>query len=158
MYLVKKISLMHAKVDEGQDFRDLWWASMDSLFRDPGNKGCYYVCTSLIPSKMFLPFCVAFKCEPFNLPGKLSEYGEDCQTFRRDLIGIEPSVRDNAPLGDDPEIQSKDFNEGSFVAAKKVNEWCQAGKGFLKVPSQVADWLRGRKKLICFRISSVPFP
>jgi len=30
-------------VDEGQDFHDLWWTSVDSVFRDPGVKGCYYV-------------------------------------------------------------------------------------------------------------------
>ena len=30
-------------VDEGQDFHDLWWTSLDSVFRDPGAKGCYYV-------------------------------------------------------------------------------------------------------------------
>jgi superfamily I DNA and RNA helicase len=33
-------------VDEGQDFHDLWWTSLDSVFRDPGAKGCYYVFSS----------------------------------------------------------------------------------------------------------------
>ena len=116
-------------VDEGQDFRDLWWASMDSLFRDPGNKGCYYVFfdskQNVFATNASLPSELG---EPFNLPVNCRntvKIAKHCA----DLIGIEPSVRDNAPLGDDPEIlQSKDFKEGFRVAAKKVNEWCQAGK------------------------------
>ena len=30
-------------VDEGQDFHELWWTSLESVFRDPHDKGCYYV-------------------------------------------------------------------------------------------------------------------
>ncbi len=30
-------------VDEGQDFRELWWTSLEAVFRDPDAKGCYYV-------------------------------------------------------------------------------------------------------------------
>ena len=30
-------------VDEGQDFQDLWWESLQSVFRDAANKACYYV-------------------------------------------------------------------------------------------------------------------
>ena len=30
-------------VDEGQDFRELWWDSLDSVFKDPKNKSCFYV-------------------------------------------------------------------------------------------------------------------
>ncbi len=46
-------------VDEGQDFRELWWTSMDSLFRDPKNKGCYFAFT--IPSKTFLRRALPFR-------------------------------------------------------------------------------------------------
>ncbi len=30
-------------VDEGQDFQELWWHSLDSVFRDPDQKRCFYV-------------------------------------------------------------------------------------------------------------------
>ena len=30
-------------VDEGQDFHELWWTSLESVFRDPHDKTCYYV-------------------------------------------------------------------------------------------------------------------
>jgi hypothetical protein len=144
-------------VDEGQDFRDLWWASMDSLFRDPGNKGCYYVFfdskQNIFATNASLPSELG---EPFNLPVNCRntvKIAKHCA----DLIEIEPSVRDNAPLGDDPEIlQSKDFKEGFRVAAKKVNEWCQAGKGGLK-PSQVAVLAPGSQKRNCpDKFGSVP--
>ncbi len=125
-------------VDEGQDFRDLWWTSMDSLFRDPENKGCYYVFydpkQNVFSTSGSLP---AELDEPFNLPVNCRntvKIAKHCA----DLIGIEPSVRDGAPAGDDPEmLQSPDFKAAFRLAAKKVNEWCQAGKGGLK-PSQVA--------------------
>lgn len=30
-------------VDEGQDFHELWWLSIDGLFRDLTEKRCFYV-------------------------------------------------------------------------------------------------------------------
>ena len=30
-------------VDEGQDFHELWWTSVESVFKDPVDKTCYYV-------------------------------------------------------------------------------------------------------------------
>ena len=30
-------------VDEGQDFFDAWWTSLEAIFREPNNKACYYV-------------------------------------------------------------------------------------------------------------------
>ena len=144
-------------VDEGQDFRDLWWTSMDSLFRDSENKGCYYVFydpkQNVFSTSGSLP---AELGEPFNLPVNCRntvKIAKHCA----DLIGIEPSVRDGAPAGDDPEmLQSPDFKAAFRLAAKKVNEWCQAGKGGLK-PSQVAVLAPGSAKENCpDQFGSVP--
>ena len=30
-------------VDEGQDFNELWWASLQGMFKDPNNMEAYYV-------------------------------------------------------------------------------------------------------------------
>ena len=30
-------------IDEGQDFQELWWHSLDSVFKNPEQKGCFYV-------------------------------------------------------------------------------------------------------------------
>ena len=103
----------------------------------PKNKGCYFVfydpkqnvfCNERFASQSELG-------EPFNLPVNCRntiKIAEHCAG----LIGIESSVRDGAPAGDEPEIlQSGDFKEAFRVAAKKVNEWCQSGKGGLKSQS-----------------------
>ena len=144
-------------VDEGQDFRELWWTSMDSLFRDPKNKGCYFVFydpkQNVFATSASLPSELG---EPFNLPVNCRntvKIAEHCAG----LIGIEPSVRDGAPAGDEPEIlQSSDFKEAFRLAAKKVNEWCQSGKGGLKL-SQVAVLAPGSEKDLCpEKFGSVP--
>ena len=136
-------------VDEGQDFRELWWASIDSLFRDPENKGCYFVFydpkQNVFATSASLP---AEMGEPFNLPVNCRntvKIAKHCA----DLIGIEPSVREGAPAGDEPEIlKSDDFKEAFRLASKKVNEWCQGGKGGLK-PSQVAVLAPASHKDLC---------
>ena len=144
-------------VDEGQDFRELWWASMDCLFRDPRNKGCYYVFfdpkQKVFATSASLPSELG---EPFNLPVNCRNtvrIAEHCA----ELIGIEPMVRDGSPMGDEPEIlQSGDFKSAFRVAAKKVNAWCQSGKGGLK-PSQVAVLAPASQKEACpDKFGSVP--
>ena len=86
-------------VDEGQDFRELWWASMDSLFRDSENKGCYFVFydpkQNVFSTSASLPSELG---EPFNLPVNCRntvKIANHCAG----LIGIESSVRDGAPRG-----------------------------------------------------------
>jgi len=144
-------------VDEGQDFRELWWTSMDSLFRDPENKGCYFVFydpkQNVFATSASLPGELG---EPFDLPVNCRntvKIAEHCA----ELIGIKPNIMPSAPAGDEPEIlKSKDFKEAFRLAAKKVNEWCQAGKGGLK-PSQVAVLAPSSEKGDCpDKFGSVP--
>jgi superfamily I DNA/RNA helicase len=144
-------------VDEGQDFRELWWTSMDSLFRDPENKGCYFVfydpkqnvfaTSASLPSELGEPFDLPMNCR------NTVKIAEHCAG----LIGIESNVLPSAPAGDEPEIlKSADFKEAFRLAAKKVNEWCQAGKGGLK-SSQVAVLAPSSQKDDCpDKFGSVP--
>ena len=125
-------------VDEGQDFRDLWWTSMDSLFRNPDDKECYYVFydpkqnvyveNPSIPGELGEPFDLPVNCR------NTVKIANHCA----ELVGIEASVREGSPAGDEPELlKAADVKAAFRLAAKKVNEWCMAGKGGLK-PSQVA--------------------
>ena len=144
-------------VDEGQDFRELWWTSMDSLFRDPENKGCYFVfydpkqnvfsTSASLPSELGEPFDLPVNCR------NTVKIAKHCA----DLIGIESNVLPSAPAGDEPEIlNSPNFKEAFRLAAKKVNEWCQAGKGGLK-SSQVAVLAPSSQKDDCpEKFGSVP--
>ena len=52
-------------VDEGQDFLELWWHSLDSIFKDPGNKGCFYV--------FFDPNQILYLKEQLRLPPELGD-------------------------------------------------------------------------------------
>ena len=144
-------------VDEGQDFRELWWASMDALFRDPENKVCYFVFYD--PKQNIFATNTLLPCElgePFDLPVNCRntiKIAEHCA----ELIGMKPNVLPSAPAGDEQEMFKKEnFKEAFRLAAKKVNEWCQAGKGGLK-PSQVAVLAAGSQKENCpKKFGSVP--
>ena len=63
-------------VDEGQDFHELWWASLESVFRDPDNKACFYVFhdpnQNLYVERPCLP---AELGEPYVLPEYRSDRG-----------------------------------------------------------------------------------
>ncbi len=50
-------------VDEGQDFQELWWHSLDSVFKEPNNKECFYV--------YFDPNQNLFLREAVSLPSEL---------------------------------------------------------------------------------------
>ena len=125
-------------VDEGQDFHDLWWTSLDSVFRDPGNKVCYYV--------FYDPKQNLYVEQP-SLPGELGEpyeLRENCRNTVRiaehcaALVGYENRYRDGAPMGDAPEIvrvrsQAEAFQE----AGRRVRLLCMSNQGGLRM-SQVA--------------------
>ena len=90
-------------VDEGQDFHELWWASLESVFRDSDDKACFYVFhdpnQNLYVERPSLPPELG---KPYVLP-------ENCRNTVRiaehcaSLVGQEGKSRDGAPEGDEPE-------------------------------------------------------
>jgi hypothetical protein len=125
-------------VDEGQDFHDLWWTSLDSIFRDPRAKGCYYV--------FFDPNQNLYVESP-AIPGELGpafELPVNCRNTVRiaehcaGLVNQLNKVRDGAPMGDSPEFdRATNIRDAFQQAGKRVREWCMPNAGGLK-PYQVA--------------------
>ncbi len=125
-------------VDEGQDFQDLWWTSLDSVFRDPDNKRCYYV--------FYDPKQNLYVENP-SLPGELGqpfELPENCRNTVRiaehcaALVGYESKYRDGAPIGDEPEIvRVRTLADALREAGRRVRALCMPNLGGLKM-SQVA--------------------
>ena len=125
-------------VDEGQDFRELWWVSIDGLFRDPAQKRCFYVFydprQNLYVNRPELPPELG---PPYDLP-------QNCRNTVRiaahcaALVGYEHKVREDAPLGDEPEIErTATVTQALMVAGKRVRALCMSNQGGLK-KSQVA--------------------
>ena len=125
-------------VDEGQDFYDLWWTSLDDIFKDPANKSCYYVFfdpnqnifvqSPSIPAELGAPFQLPINCR------NTVKIAHHCA----ELVNQTNKVRDGAPLGDEPEfLEVNNMSEAVLLAGKKVREWCMSGTGGLKT-SQVA--------------------
>ena len=121
-------------VDEGQDFHDLWWTSLDSVFRNPKAKGCYYVFfdpnqnlyveSPAIPSELGAPFELPMNCR------NTVRIAEHCAG----LVNQQNKVRDGAPLGDIPEfIRSRNMRDAFQQVGKKVREWCMPNIGGLKL-------------------------
>ena len=125
-------------VDEGQDFHDLWWTSLDGVFRSSENKGCYYV--------FYDPYQNLYVENP-SIPGELGtpfELPVNCRNTVRiaahcaALVGQPSRVRDGAPLGDEPEVvQVKTLRDGFNEAGRLVRSLCMPTAGGLKT-SQVA--------------------
>jgi len=131
-------------VDEGQDFHDLWWTSLDSVFRDPGAKGCYYVFfdpnqnlyveSPAIPSELGPAFELPVNCR------NTVRIAEHCAG----LVNQPNKVRDGAPMGDAPEfVRATNMREAFQKAGKRVREWCMPNAGGLK-PHQVAVLAPGK--------------
>lgn len=120
-------------VDEGQDFHDLWWTSLDSIFRDPNNKVCYYAFydpkQNLYVENPSLPGELG---KPFDLP-------ENCRNTVRiaehcaALAGYDNKSRESAPVGDEPEILSvKNLEEAFKEAGKRARVLCMPNQGGLR--------------------------
>tara|TARA_Y100001968_G_C19214656_1_gene646544 strand:- start:45 stop:842 length:798 start_codon:yes stop_codon:yes gene_type:complete len=138
-------------VDEGQDFFELWWTSLEGIFLEPDNKECYYVFFDpkqniyvekpSIPDELGPPFDLKKNCRNTKL------IAEHCAG----LIDQEVETQHYAPTGDRPEIiQAADIETAFTQAAKKVRAWCMPGHGRLKL-SQVAVLAPGN------RISDWPY-
>ena len=121
-------------VDEGQDFHDLWWTSLDSIFRDPNNKACYYV--------FYDPKQNLYVEHP-SLPGELGQPYElpvNCRNTVRiaahcaSLVGYDNQVRDGAPIGDEPEVvHARSLKDAFSEAGKRVRNLCMPNLGGLKM-------------------------
>ncbi len=125
-------------VDEGQDFHDLWWTSLEDAFRNPSNKACYYVFfdpnqnlyvqSPSIPGELGAPFQLPVNCR------NTVRIAEHCAK----LVNQTNKVKDGAPIGDSPEFLTAPTLRDAFqLAGKRVREWCMSGAGGLK-NSQVA--------------------
>lgn len=120
-------------VDEGQDFEELWWTSLEDVFRNPKEKGCYYV--------FFDPNQNLFVSSP-TIPGELGRAFElpmNCRNTVRiaehcsSLINKTCNVRSGAPLGDEPEmVRVKSVREAFEEAAKRVRKLRMPNAGGLK--------------------------
>jgi hypothetical protein len=125
-------------VDEGQDFYDLWWTSLDDVFRKPSDKACYYVFfdpnqnlyvqSPSIPGELGVAFQLPVNCR------NTVRIAEHCAS----LVNQSNRVKDGAPTGDTPEFLSAPTLRDAYqLAGKRVREWCMPGAGGLKT-SQVA--------------------
>jgi len=125
-------------IDEGQDFHDLWWTSLEDVFRHPSSKACYYVffdpnqnlyvTSPSIPGELGAPFQLPVNCR------NTVRIAEHCAN----LVNQTNKVKDGAPIGDTPVLLSAPTLRDAFqLAGKTVREWCMPGAGGLKA-SQVA--------------------
>ena len=125
-------------VDEGQDFHELWWTSLESVFRDPDDKVCYYVFFDPNQNLYVEDPCLPEEFgQPYVLP-------ENCRNTVRiaahcaSLLGDESKSRDGAPMGDEPEIVRAGTIEDAFrEAGRRVRHLCMPNLGGLRM-SQVA--------------------
>ena len=125
-------------VDEGQDFHDLWWDSLECLLQDAENKKAYYVFFDpkqnlfieqpSLPLELGQPFTLTVNCR------NTARIAEHCA----DLINEPPQIKEGAPKGDNPEIiTAPNLDQAFREVAKKVRSWCTSTAGGLK-NSQVA--------------------
>jgi hypothetical protein len=125
-------------VDEGQDFRELWWLSLEDVFRSPGDKAAYYVFfdptqalfveDAVIPEELGQPYDLPVNCR------NTVRIARHCSNIVQQNI----RVKAGAPDGDDPLIMKKKTLKEAFAeAGKQVRGWCMPRQGGLKM-SQVA--------------------
>ncbi len=115
-------------VDEGQDFHELWWTSLEAVFRSPGGDACYYVFydpqQNLYVDDLALPEELG---SPYELPVNCRNtvrIAEHCAS----LAGYENRVIDGAPLGDQPAVVRARTMEDAFRKAKQcVLQLCHSG-------------------------------
>lgn len=120
-------------VDEGQDFRELWWTSLDEVFRDASAKACYYVFydpyqniyvkNPVLPEEFGKPFLLPINCR------NTVKIAEHCAS----IVGRTGEARSGAPVGDDPEVKNaRSVADGFKKAGKQVRAWCTSNAGGLK--------------------------
>ena len=135
-------------VDEGQDFRELWWTSLDSVFRNPDDKKCFYVFYDpqqnlyvndkvQLPDELGNPYFLTVNCRN---TANIANY---CAT----LVGKEIKTLQSLPSGVEPKT-SQELTVQSAIrkVGKIVRLLCMPSSGGLKM-SQVAVLVPGYSRL-----------
>jgi len=126
-------------VDEGQDIRELWWHSLDSVFRLDGSKRCFYVFFDprqnlYIDGQLPLP-------EELGNPYPLSKNCRNTKNiakFCAAIIDDNASSLENLPEGTKPKLDKAETTVQGFQAAEKIiRSLTHPKEGNLK-PSQIA--------------------
>ena len=126
-------------VDEGQDFLELWWDSLDAVFRAPAGERHFYVFhdprqnlytneTESLPGDFGKPFVLSKNCR------NTLNIARHCAN----LIGERSSSREHLPEGSVPEIfRTQTVQQGFKYAEKIVRSLTRSSTGDLKL-SQIA--------------------
>lgn len=134
-------------VDEGQDFKGLWWDSLESVFRDPNHKSCYYVFydprqnlyvkdSVELPSELGKPYPLTTNCR------NTVEIAQHCAS----IIGEQIKTRPNSPAGISPQIFTESNWRAGFRKAEQLTrELCLPGHHALEM-SQVVVLTPGYAK------------
>ena len=134
-------------VDEGQDFRDLWWDSLEFIFRIPDAKECYYV---------FYDPNQNLYTDGDHIPAEFKDRNFPLKTNCRNTVNIashcasiveaDLKSRSDAPQGAEPEITWVDtIVQGFDLIGKRVRSMCTSPKGGLKM-SQICVLTPGFSK------------
>ena len=134
-------------VDEGQDFKNLWWTSLESVFRDPENKSAYYIFFDTrqnlfvkdefeLPPELPPPFSLTTNCR------NTTSIAEHCAS----IIDEEVETRSSSPTGIPPEVHdSADWATGFRAAENLVQKLCRKDGDALE-PSQITILTPGYAK------------
>jgi len=125
-------------IDEGQDFRPLWWECIDELYRSPEGTNQLFV---------FYDPRQNFYVPDFTLPDRLGPpypLDTNCRNTRAiaehcgNVIDEEIPTLDDAPTGIEPILhQATDRADALRLIEKQVAEWTHSQDGRLR-PSQIA--------------------
>lgn len=125
-------------VDEGQDFRELWWIGIEKLFRKSSTKRPFYVFydpkQAIYQPAVSLPTGLG---NPFVLPTNCRNTRE-IASFCAQIVDIPLYVHDEAPIGITPGFSECHRWPDVVKATQKiVQDWCLRERGGLN-HSQVA--------------------
>lgn len=126
-------------VDEGQDFRSDWWASLDSVFKDPDDKKCFFVFLDpnqdLFGVESELPDEIASERFPLSVNCRNTI---NIASYCADLIDGETTTRPYSPVGVEPEkIRAQTLDEAMRTIGAKIRKLCATDKDGLR-ESQIA--------------------
>ncbi len=126
-------------VDEGQDFRELWWHSLDCVFRLDENSRCFYVFYDprqnlYIDGQLPLPDELG---NPYAL-NKNCRNTKNIAKFCAEIVDDKLSSLERLPEGTKPKFdKAKTIGEGFEAAKNIIRSLTTPNQGNLK-PSQIA--------------------
>jgi hypothetical protein len=120
-------------VDEGQDFRELWWIGLEKLYRKPDGTGPLYVFYD--PKQTIYQIQTAIPAglgPPFVLPTNCRNT-QRIVTFCAEIVDIPPFAHEDAPLGIVPRIhESQNSSDTVRKTQQIVQDWCLRDRGGLR--------------------------